>query len=53
MLADFGYQVGATVCTVASAAIEIVHRQGLGKVRHIDVQHPWLQKMLPRESWVW
>ena len=44
MLADFGFQVGATVCTDASAAIGMVHRQGFGKVRHIDVQHFWLQK---------
>ena len=43
-MADFGFQVGATVCTDASAAIGMVHRHGLGKVRHIDVQHLWLQK---------
>ena len=44
MLWDFGIEVGCTVCTDASAAIGMVHRQGLGKTRHIDVQYLWVQK---------
>jgi len=36
MMNDFGLKVGAKVCTDASAAIGIVHRQGLGKTRHIE-----------------
>ena len=44
MLKDFGLLVGCTACTDASAAIGIVHRQGLGKTRHIDVQYLWVQK---------
>ena len=44
MLADFGFQVGATVCTDAFAAIGMVHRQGFGKVRHIDIEQLWVQK---------
>ena len=38
MMADFGEKVVATVCSDASAAISIAHRQGLGKTRHIEVQ---------------
>ena len=44
MLWDFGIEVGCAVCTDASAAIGMVHRQGLGKTRHIDVQYLWIQK---------
>ena len=31
------------MCTDASAAIGIVHRVGLGRTRHIDVQFLWIQ----------
>ena len=44
MLFDFGHEIGCTVCTDASAAIGIVHRQGLGKTRHIEVQYLWVQQ---------
>ncbi len=44
MLADFGLAVSTTVCTDASAALGMVHRMGLGKTRHIDVQYLWVQK---------
>ena len=43
MMADFGEKVAATVCSHASAAIGIAHRQGLGKTRHIEVQYLWIQ----------
>ena len=43
MLKDFGMNVCTTVCTDATAAIGIAHRQGLGKVRHLDVQYLWVQ----------
>ena len=43
MLADFGRVVTAEVCTDASAAIGMAHRQGLGKTRHVDVQYLWIQ----------
>ena len=33
----------AITCSDASAAIGIAHRQGLGKVRHVDVQYLWIQ----------
>ena len=44
MMAGFGEAVEATVCSDASAAIGIAHRQGLGKTRHIEVQYFWIQK---------
>ena len=42
-LLDFGHTLNCTVCTDASAAIGIVHRLGLGRTRHIDVQFLWIQ----------
>ena len=44
MAADFGETMSGEVRSDASAAIGIVHRQGLGKVRHIEVQNLWLQE---------
>ena len=44
MMADFGESVEATVCSDASAAIGIAHRQGLGKTRHIEVRYLWIQQ---------
>ena len=32
------------ICTDASAALGVAHRQGLEKIRHIDVQHLWIQE---------
>jgi hypothetical protein len=44
MLVDMGHTLDGKVCTDASAAIGIVHRRGLGKVKHLDVQHLWVQQ---------
>ena len=44
MFMDFGMQVSGIVKSDASAAIGMVHRQGLGKVRHIEVQYLWIQQ---------
>ena len=43
MMADFGEKVVAAVCSDASAAIGIAHRQRLGKTRHVEVQYLWIQ----------
>ena len=43
LMADFGVRLDAVVCSDASAAISIVHRQGLGKMRHVEVQYLWVQ----------
>ena len=40
---DFGRKLSAKVHSDASAALGIVARQGLGKMRHLDVQYLWLQ----------
>ena len=44
MAADFGMCLSATVHCDASAALGIVNRQGLGKLRHINVRYLWLQE---------
>ena len=44
MSLDFGDVMTATVACDANAAIGIAHRQGLGKLRHINVQYLWLQE---------
>ena len=43
-LQDFGIQVPFTVQSDASAAIGIVKREGLGKVRHLAVADLWVQQ---------
>ena len=40
---DLGIEVTARVHTDASAALGIVARKGLGKLRHIAVQYLWIQ----------
>ena len=40
---DLGYSMSAMVHTDASAALGIVQRQGLGKLRHVKVQYLWVQ----------
>jgi hypothetical protein len=42
--ADFGLHFSTRVHCDASAAIGIVQRQGLGKLRHINVRYLWLQE---------
>ena len=44
MFADFGIKVNCTDCTYASAAIGMVHRQGFGKTRRIEVRYLWVQQ---------
>ena len=46
MAADLGIQLDATVHSDASAALGIVQRQGLGRLRHIRVQYLWVQDRL-------
>ena len=50
MLADFGITVEVTVHTDASAAIGIVRRAGLGKLRHLNVRYLWLQDQVKKEA---
>ena len=41
---DLGLELSLKVLTDAAAAIGIVRRRGLGKVRHLDVTDLWLQE---------
>ena len=43
MIQDYGLKFGGCVCSDVSAAIGIVHRQGLGKTRRIQVQYLRMQ----------
>ena len=49
LLHDFGLTVSVTVHTDASAAIGIVRRAGLGKLRHLNVRYLWVQDQVKRE----
>ena len=43
LAADLGMQVEGKLHTDANAALGIVQREGLGKLRHVRVQYLWLQ----------
>ena len=49
LLSDFGVTVNVTIHTDASAAIGIVRRAGLGKLRHLNVRDLWVQDQVKRE----
>ncbi len=40
---DFGISANGRLHTDASAALGIVQREGLGKLRHVNVQYLWIQ----------
>ena len=44
MLADFGVNTHVVLHTDASAAKGMASRRGLGKVRHIELCHLWIQE---------
>ena len=46
LLEDFGLTTRSVLHTDARAAIGIVRRAGLGKLRHLNVRHFWLQDHL-------
>ena len=43
MLRDFGMSGSITLYTDSSAARGIIHRAGLGKLRHLETGYLWLQ----------
>ena len=43
MLRDLGVQTSITLYTDSSAARGIIHRAGLGKLRHLETGYLWLQ----------
>ena len=48
---DFGYEVRGTIHSDASAALGIVAREGLGKLRHVRVQYLWIQDRVRGGTW--
>ena len=48
VLQDFGVKVGLQMLSDATAAIGMVAREGLGKVRHLAVADLWIQQRVRR-----
>ena len=46
MAQDFGIEINGGIRSDSSAAIGITSRQGLGKLRHINVQYLWVQEKI-------
>ena len=46
MMKELGYHMEIVVRIDSSAAIGILQRKGLGKIRHLDVADLWMQKIL-------
>ena len=49
MMKDFDITMKVAVQVDANATIGIVHRRGLGKFRHVDVQDLWMQKAVAED----
>jgi hypothetical protein len=45
MLKDFGIEVQGDILSDASAALGIIARSGLGKMRHLDTNFLWIQQV--------
>ena len=43
LLRDLGYEMKPVLAIDAKATEHILHRQGIGKLKHIDVAHLWMQ----------
>ena len=43
LLCDLGYMMKPVLATDAQATEQILHRQGLGRLKHIDVAYLWVQ----------
>ena len=50
ILKDLGMEFNAKVFADASAALGIIARKGLGKVRHIDTGFLWIQEASAKRS---
>ena len=50
LLRDLGQDIGGCVLGDASAALAIVQRQGLGKLRHLDTHYLWVQEKAVRKE---
>ena len=50
MAEDFGDEVAGAIWSDATAAIAIAQRGGLGKLRHIQTQHLWMQERVANKE---
>ena len=50
LLRDYGLNTAVTVYTNVTAAMGIVHRKGLCKMRHIETQYLWIQGSVNDET---
>ena len=50
VLADYGYQCELQISSDATAAIGMVKRQGLGRVRHLAVADLWIQQSIRKKE---
>ena len=44
MFKDLGVEVGGQILGDASAALAIIERRGIGKIRHLDTNYLWVQE---------
>jgi hypothetical protein len=45
MMVDFGITMNGEIRSDASAALGIIGRNGLGKLRHLDTSYLWIQQV--------
>ena len=50
MFKDFGRTVSVQVLGDASAALAVIHRQGIGRIRHLDTSYLWVQEKAMRSE---
>ena len=50
LMKDWGFTCTAYLYADASAALGIIGRNGIGKMRHIDTSHLWLQQEHTKEK---
>ena len=50
LMLEMGYKMNIVVHIDSSAAIGILLRKGIGKVRHLDVADLWMQTAIRREK---
>ena len=46
---EFGESMGVELILDSSAALSLANRQGLGRAKHIEMQHLWLQDAVKRK----
>ena len=50
MYKDIGESIEGTVLGDASAALAVIQRRGLGKLRHVDTNYLWVQEVAARKQ---